>query len=49
MNFVGFVQTLDILWKGMLAIFIVTVVIMLCTMLLVRLTRKKKTPSEDGK
>lgn len=48
MNIMGFVETLDILWRGMLAIFIVTLVIMLGTMLLTRLTHGRKTPPEDG-
>lgn len=49
MNVAGFLDTLNILWKGMLSIFVVTIVIMLFTMLLTRLTRKKEKPSEDGK
>ncbi len=49
MNIIGFIETLDILWKGMLSIFVVTLVIMLGTILLTRLTRKReKPPEEDG-
>ena len=41
-NLAGFVESLNIMWKGVLGIFIVTAVIVLITVLLNILTKKKQ-------
>jgi hypothetical protein len=47
-NFEGFYASLDIMWKGMAGLFIVSISIMLIVMALKFFMRRKKTPVENS-
>jgi len=47
-NFDGFYASLNIMWKGMAGLFIVSIAIMLIVMALKFITRKKNPASENS-
>jgi regulatory protein YycI of two-component signal transduction system YycFG len=47
-NFEGFYDSLNIMWKGMAGLFIVSISIMLIVMALKFVTRKKNTSAENS-
>ncbi len=44
---VSFLQSLELMWKGMLSIFVVIAVIFIVTFVMTRIKRKKKADNEN--